>query len=154
MDGYDSTPLPAFLSLARLFTYLEGHFLEVAVPSPDFHVSNEQAVQISNLQNDLCRERVEEDLNESQRVDIFVTRSWIRILLWQYTISHFAVSCRAQDDAFSAFLPASVAYDMLSLFAQVSRCSIEPHGYGMVGHLLNHSLMLCTEPSRSLKYSG
>lgn len=132
MDGYDSTLLPAFLSLTRLFTYLEGHFLEATVTCTDFHVTNEQPDQISTFQNDLSQEHDEEELNESQKVDIFVTRSWIRILLWQYTIMHFAVSCHAQDDAFSAFLPASVAYDMLSFFTKVSKSSIEPHGYGMV----------------------
>ena len=133
VDGDDCSPFPAFLSLTRLFTHLKGHFLEATIPSfTILRGSSEQPEQISKLQRALGEEEISQDLNESQKVDIIVTRSWIRILLWQYTITQFAVSCHAQDDAFSAFLPATVAYDMLSLFAQVSQSSIEPHGYGMV----------------------
>ena len=71
-------------------------------------------------------------LDETQKVDILVTRNWIRTILWQYTITHFAVSCHARDPAFSALFPVSVAHDMLSGFSAVSDGAIRAHGYGMV----------------------
>lgn len=132
LEGCDNAPIPAFLSLTRLFTVLEGGFVEGCIPSSHTKGSDEQHERISVLQQALQQEYDEEDLCETQQVDLSVTRNWIRILLWQYTITHFAVSCYAQDQAFSALLPALIACDMLSLFTKVSPMSIQPHGYGMV----------------------
>ncbi|CAG5137544.1 uncharacterized protein ALTATR162_LOCUS142 [Alternaria atra] len=82
----------------------------------------------SNL--NFCTEA--ESFDEAQRVDLFVTRQWIRILLWEYTIRRFSMSCRLEDQAFSLLLPITIAHEMLSLFHAVSESSIQLHGYGMV----------------------
>lgn len=70
--------------------------------------------------------------HEAQRVDLFVTRQWIRLLLWEYTARHFAMACHPADQAFSLFLPVKLGHELLSLFAVVSDASVKTHGYGVV----------------------
>lgn len=129
---YDSTPLPAFLALTRLFLYLKSCFITHPLSDQSAIVSEDQKREVSTFQHNLRLKTDERSLNETQYVDIFATRNWIRTLLWQYSIVNFPVSCHADDDAFSALLPASIAKEMLSVFATVSNSSIRAHGYGMV----------------------
>ncbi|EXJ65873.1 uncharacterized protein A1O5_11114 [Cladophialophora psammophila CBS 110553] len=131
IEGYDGAPLPAFIALIRLFTFLDGDILEPTPSSATVSIQGAPKNQISALQHDLTHHPLSEELDESQRVDILATRNWIRILLWQYTITHFPVSCHAKDQAFSALLPAAIAHDTLSVLEKVSWKSIQPHGYGM-----------------------
>ncbi|OAL26040.1 hypothetical protein AYO22_04454 [Fonsecaea multimorphosa] len=135
IQGYDGAPLPAFIALIRLFTFLDGEILEPIPSSTPLAIEGSPKGKISTLQNDLSLLLLSEELDESQRVDILATRNWIRILLWQYTIGHFVVSCHAEDQAFSALLPTKIARDMLAVLERVSWKSIQPHGYGMVSGL-------------------
>jgi hypothetical protein len=132
MEGFDGAPMPAFIALTRLFTFLDGDLLDTTAAAGDLAIQTRQMDKVSMLQHNLEHSRIGEELDESQRVDLQATRNWIRTLLWHYTITHFAVSCHAQDRAFSALLPAYIAHDMLSTIKKVSWKSIEPHGYGMV----------------------
>jgi hypothetical protein len=132
MDGYDSAPMPAFVALIRLFTFLDGDILESTASPGDAIMQLRPKDKVSSLQHNLVQQNVGVELDESQKVDLLTTQNWIRILLWQYTIAHFSVSCHAQDQAFSALLPATVAHDMLSVLDKVSWKSVQPHGYGMV----------------------
>ncbi|OBT68394.1 hypothetical protein VE03_02792 [Pseudogymnoascus sp. 23342-1-I1] len=128
---YDSTLLPAFLALTRLFLYLKSRFITHPLSHRSVIVSEDQKKEVSTFQHNLRLKADERSLNEIQYVDIFATRNWIRTLLWQYSIVNFPVSCHADDDAFSALLPASIAKEMLSVFTTVSDSSIRAHGYGM-----------------------
>ncbi|OCT45470.1 aflYd/ sugR/ sugar regulator [Cladophialophora carrionii] len=130
-DGYDSAPMPAFVNLIRLFTFLDGDILSCTASLSDAALQIRAKAKVSHLQHNLVQQDAGENLDESQSVDLLTTRNWIRILLWQYTIAHFSVSCRAQDQAFSALLPATIARDMLLVLDKVSWKSVQPHGYGM-----------------------
>lgn len=129
--NYDSSQLPAFLALTRLFMYLESQFIAPPSSPCSLIVSEDQKSKISTIQHNLQFKADKSNLDETQQVDIIVTRNWIRTLLWQYTIVNFPVSCHANDEAFSALLPALIAQEMLSLFSAVSNSAIRAHGYGM-----------------------
>lgn len=144
LEGYESAPIPAFIALTRLFTFLDSDLLESTASPNDSTLRVRPKDKVSTLQHDLVRHDLDEALDESQRVDILTTRNWVRILLWQYTIAHFSVSCHAQDQAFSALLPASIAHDMLSTLERVSWKSVQPHGYGMVSNCVEHSFRKLT----------
>jgi hypothetical protein len=116
----------------RLFTYLDGEFIGPPATSQDLIIFDEKRDHISTCQRDLSCEAAESDLDETQQVDILVTRNWIRILLWQYTIMHCTVSFHADDQAFSTLLPFHSAREMLALFSTVSINAIRAHGYGLV----------------------
>lgn len=150
-DGSDvvrtssSAPIASFLDLTRLFTFLDGDLIEppsaITLPPPGLAEDDKEDRQtrrrVTLFQSDLDPSAVEQQnsavgLDETQRVDIFVTRNWIRILLWEYSVRHFVMSSSPDDQAFSMVLPALVAHSMLGFFSTISGESIRAHGYGMV----------------------
>ncbi|KAF3935718.1 hypothetical protein ABW19_dt0208545 [Dactylella cylindrospora] len=134
-DSQERKVLSAFVNLTQLFVHLDSGFAKSlqgdtsksCSSCPGYHRE-----EMSAIQQKLCGAEGEgNDLRESQQVDIMVTRQWIRTLLWQYTISHFAVSCNSTDLAFSSLLPAEIAKETLSNFNKFSPSSIKTHGYGI-----------------------
>ncbi|KAF3904068.1 hypothetical protein ABW20_dc0110491 [Dactylellina cionopaga] len=142
----DKNILSAFVSLTQLFFYLDSglaralrsYSSKTCASCPGYHKEG-----ISAIQNRLCDEENDNTLRESQKVDIMVTRQWVRTLVWQYTISRFAVSCNSEDLAFSSLLPITIAKETLSIFSKVSTNSIKTHGYGIEikVHLLADTLL-------------
>ncbi|KAF4980245.1 hypothetical protein FZEAL_3704 [Fusarium zealandicum] len=125
-DSGDKRLMQAFASLTRLFAYLEGNLMATS--------SNQQPLERQKLvsyQTALCMDSHNQADLEAQRVDLFVTRQWIRLLLWEYTARNFAMSCYPEDQAFSLFLPVKIGHEMLSLFSIVTDVAIKSHGYGM-----------------------
>ncbi|KAF4459384.1 sucrose utilization SUC1 [Fusarium albosuccineum] len=125
-DMGDEHLMQAFISLARLFAYLEGNFTTYS--------SSQQPLERQKLvsyQADLCLDSHDHDTLEAQRVDHFVTRQWIRLLLWEYTARHFAMSCYPDYEAFNLFLPVKIGHEMLSLFSMATDAAIKAHGYGI-----------------------
>lgn len=126
----------SFQSLAQLFTFLDSDMIETPPSSTARELKyggSKARNTVSKIHSNLLSaEASAADLDETQRVNIVVTRNWIRILWWEYALRHFAMSCHADDQAFSMMMPASVAHEMLSFFACVSNESICAHGYGMV----------------------
>jgi hypothetical protein len=87
--------------------------------------------------------------HESQRVDLFVTRQWVRLILWEYATRHFPMASHAQDLAFSLYLPVSVSHELLGHLSSVSTDgSIRPHGFSMVCHFPLSLLLLSGPGSR------
>ncbi|RSL97252.1 hypothetical protein CEP52_011024 [Fusarium oligoseptatum] len=125
-DMGDEHLMQSFISLARLFAYLEGN---LAVPSYGQEPLERQ--KLVSYHADLCMDSHDQAAHEAQRVDLFVTRQWIRLLLWEYTAQHFIMSCYPEDQAFSLFLPVKIGHEMLSLFSMVTSAAIKAHGYGM-----------------------
>ncbi|KAK6527372.1 hypothetical protein TWF281_010552 [Arthrobotrys megalospora] len=156
-DTQDKKMLSAFVSLTQLFVHLDSEFAKSLNGNTNkacgsclgYHKD-----EMSTVQRDLGIEKEEGDLRESQQVDITVTRQWIRTLLWQYTVSHFPVSCNSEDPAFSSLLPAQIARETLSTFNKFSPSSIKVHGYGMELKLFRLAdalldVLVCVPPSSS-----
>ncbi|RGP63000.1 hypothetical protein FLONG3_10045 [Fusarium longipes] len=125
-DMADERRMQAFVSLTRLFAYLESNLTTFS--------SNQQPLERQKLvsyQAALCLDSHDHAAREAQRVDLFVTRQWIRLILWEYTARHFAMSCYPDDEAFSLFLPVKIGHKMLSLFSMVTNAAIKTHGYGI-----------------------
>ena len=127
-SGEESHLMHAFMSLTQLFSYLDGSITESS--SSDQQPLERQ--KLVSYQADLCLDSHGAASDEAQRVDLFVTRQWIRLLVWEYTARHFAMSCYPDDPAFSLFLPVKIGHEMLSTFSLVNNEAIKPHGYGMV----------------------
>ncbi|CAG7565027.1 unnamed protein product [Fusarium equiseti] len=126
-DMADERRLQAFVSLTRLFAYLESNLTTIS--------SNQQPLerqQLVSYQAALCLDSHDHAAREAQRVDLFVTRQWIRLILWEYTARHFAMSCYPDDEAFSLFLPVKIGHKMLELLSMVTNAAaIKTHGYGI-----------------------
>ena len=127
-NGDFSSITQAFSSLTRLFSHLQSNIMETSpsrrpVMNPD---------KVANAQTDLCTHTQHSSFTEVQQVDLFVTRQWIRLLIWEYTMRHYKMSRDSSNQAFSLLLPVTIARELLSLFPSVSAESIYAHGYGMV----------------------
>lgn len=118
----------AFSSLTRLFSHLQSNMMDSSMASR----SAMDPTKVAAAQADLCAPPMHPTFTEVQRVDLFVTRQWIRILIWEYTTRHFKMSRDPSNQAFSLLLPITIARELLCLFPSVSAESIYAHGYGMV----------------------
>ncbi|KAM5350551.1 hypothetical protein ACJ41O_007056 [Fusarium nematophilum] len=125
-DMGDGQFMQAFVSLTRLFAYLGGHLTAASRGQQPL-----ERQKVVSYQADLCLDSHDHASHEAQRVDLFVTRQWIRLLLWEYTARHFAMSCYPEDQAFSLFLPVKIGHEMLSLFSMVTNAAVKAHGYGI-----------------------
>ncbi|KAF4452709.1 hypothetical protein F53441_4516 [Fusarium austroafricanum] len=122
----DEQRMHAFISLTKIFAYLESNLTTFS--------SNQQPLERQKLvsyQAALCSDSHDHAAREAQRVDLFVTRQWVRLILWEYTARHFAMSCCPDDEAFSLFLPMKIGHKMLSLLSMVTNAAIKTHGYGI-----------------------
>lgn len=127
-DNIEGVDLIAFTSLTRLFSYLHS-----AITSPGRPASATESplpVAVGRIGN-FC-EADQPAFNETQKVDLCVTRQWIRILEWEYILRHFVVSYDSSDPVFSLFLPVKIGHEILSKFSTMDSASIRAHGYGMV----------------------
>lgn len=122
-----------FADLARLFIYLDSSFFRSEPPSRITSGSQDDKVKILCIQKQLEQATGFPGISETQYVDLNVTRHWIRTIIWQYTITHFAQSAQSKEPAFSATYPAQIAKDTLTLLCNASASAIRAHGYGMVG---------------------
>ncbi|KAF7562847.1 hypothetical protein G7046_g1265 [Stylonectria norvegica] len=124
----------SFHCLTKLFTFLDGDLLALS-PAQVFEFQSDKSSVRDRVSVIHSRLRYSDpkdlDLDETQRVDIFVTRNWIRTIVWEYAIRNFPMSRQPDDHGLSMLLPASIASETLGLFVSVSNSSITAHGYGM-----------------------
>ncbi|KAL4931989.1 uncharacterized protein BDV17DRAFT_301546 [Aspergillus undulatus] len=160
VDDGDSDPalLTGFCSLVRLFTRIDGPLLQTAYLSP--HPAYSRA-KIADIQEALLTGATKDpNIDEVQRVDIWITLAWLSSLLWQYSASQFMLTseCTSSDVFFAPSYPFIIARNFLSLVCDASLDSVRPHGYGMEIKLfqLANSLIdvIVYVPSLSRAYDG
>lgn len=128
--------LRAFMSLTRLFSFLSTPARAIAGCGGGQGDMATAGTELAAVQAKLASDGDDAALNETQRVDLCVTRQWIRILTWEYMTRRFPMSCHADDPAFSLLLPVQIGREVLSFMATVDSSFIVSHGYGMVSHNL------------------
>lgn len=139
MPAYEDDPrgadLHAFVSLTQLFSFLRNPTRTIAGGQIEV-----EGTELSAAQAKLASDGDDAALNETQRVDLCVTRQWIRILTWEYMTRHFPMSSHPTNPAFSLLLPVQIGREMLSFFTTVDPSYICAHGYGMVSPAWPRSL--------------
>ncbi|KAL2840058.1 hypothetical protein BJY01DRAFT_218781 [Aspergillus pseudoustus] len=122
--------LEAFHSLAELFAAVDG----VLVGSEASNAySREMLVRI---QRELRRyEQWPMEWNEVQRSDVSITQHWLRMLVWQLSLSNVSLSSEPGDDSMSFTYPAHVSRDALRSITAVSFDALVAHGPGMQAKL-------------------
>lgn len=121
--------LEAFASLVGLFACLRANITEVAtVPSDEVF----DAKRLLRYQMDLSVDPRSPNFDETQCVDIFVTRQWIRLLIWEYTLRHFPMPYQSEVPGFSLSFPVPVARELLSILSSAQSDSIVCHGWALV----------------------
>lgn len=128
-DDQQGADLHAFTSLTHLFSFLRTPARTMIA---DGTAKEAEGTELAAVQAKLASDGDDAALNETQRVDLCVTRQWIRVLTWEYMTRHFPMSRRPDDPAFSLLLPVQIGREVLSFFATVDPSFILAHGYGMV----------------------
>ena len=131
MPPYEDDPsgadLHAFASLTQLFSFVRSP-MQVA-PG---HQLEPEGTELAAVQDGLASDENDAALNDTQRVDLCVTRQWIRTLTWEHMTRHFRMSSHPRNPAFSLVLPVQIGRELLSFFTTVDPSHIRSHGYGMV----------------------
>lgn len=112
-----------------LFACLRANITEVAtVPSNEVFDAN----RLMRYQMDLSVDPRSPKFDEAQCVDLFVTRQWIRLLIWEYTVRHFPLPFQSEVPGFSLSFPVPVARELLSTLSSAKNDSILCHGWALV----------------------
>ncbi|RYP60135.1 hypothetical protein DL769_008264 [Monosporascus sp. CRB-8-3] len=85
-------PSSGFLRLIQLFIRLERNFIEASAHTVPTQLHTVEREKMSHYQSFLNLDVDNGPFDEAQWVDLFVTRQWIRTLLWEYTVRHFSMS--------------------------------------------------------------
>lgn len=130
-DDQQGADLHAFTGLTHLFSFLQTPARAMIAGG----TKETESTELAAVQAKLASDGDDAAFNETQRVDLCVTRQWIRVLTWEYMTRHFPMSRRPDDPAFSLLLPVQIGREVLSFLATVDSSFILAHGYGMVGAL-------------------
>ncbi|KAK8110846.1 NADP-dependent oxidoreductase domain-containing protein [Apiospora kogelbergensis] len=122
--GHDRTDvLPAFLKLVNLFWVFDQSGVFEILQNSDSDLSNMTATARDCL--DLLQTRLQdsaadyEPSNDIQRADIFVTRQWMRAVLWR---------AAAKLGATLTINPVLVGREFLDFVSQLPQAALEAHG--------------------------
>jgi hypothetical protein len=124
--------LPAFLKLVHLFWVFDqsGIFELLHNFDSDSDLPNMASVAqncLELLQQKLLDSADNDDwgpINEVQRADMFVTRQWMRAVLWRAAL-RFGIVTPSMN-------PVDIAKDFLSLVSELPKTALESHGPTLV----------------------
>lgn len=116
--------LPAFLKLVNLFWVFDQSGIFEILQNSDSDLSSMTSTargRLGLLQNHL-QENVDdcESSNDVQKADIFVTRQWMRAVLWRATV-RFGMAAMTSS-------PIRIAKEFLQFMSELPRTAIEAHG--------------------------
>jgi hypothetical protein len=136
-----------FVTLVKVFRAVDEAFLSAwGADQPDARdYSDESApasmtTQLLNYSEDGPGALSMAEVDETQRLDILVTREWLRTLVWRLRLQHGArLRSRSgsenqplfQQDA-DAHHPFQISRHVLEIISTSQRLSLEAHGIGMV----------------------
>jgi hypothetical protein len=152
-DTQSSQVLEAFHSLVQLFASVDGVLVDsdAASQKHDNRCSRERLVRI---QHELRRnDQWPMEWNETQRSDVSITQQWLRMLVWQLSLSNVTMSSEPGDDSMSFAYPAHVSRDALRSISTVSFDALIAHGPGMVSTRNRHKTRVLSLDADQLHYS-
>lgn len=74
---------------------------------------------------------------ESQFADVKITQHWLRIMVWQLSITNGYLSSSSRDTSMTFKFPIEVARDLLKDISNISLLSMEVHGVGLIEKLFD-----------------
>lgn len=116
--------LPAFLKLINLFWVFDQSGIFEILQNSDSDLSNMTSTArgcLGLLQNHLQDNVIDYELsNDVQKADIFVTRQWMRAVLWRAAV-RFGMTTMAHS-------PIRIAKEFLHFMSELPKTAIEAHG--------------------------
>ena len=116
---------------AGVFELLDGQDFDLSrLTSPDMA----QTEALTAFRSQLDEQAVEfHKMNDIQAVDIFVTRQWMRTIIWRLAESHGFFSHGFENTSRFMSDPILIAKELLTTLSQFRTTAIEAHGPGLVG---------------------
>lgn len=134
-DPAETVEIGGFLHLVNLFRPFDDTFVglwnkaNAACPPGDW---------LRRLQRELSEALPTYlDCTEPQAVDLRLSQSWLKTMVWQLSICHGALSSLATDNAMSLSFPIEVSRDLVAAASQFSQSAMEVHGIGLVEKLFD-----------------
>ena len=153
--------LPGFLDLVNLFWSLNRSGMFEKLDRQDGNGSSSQPHPVINkeIYQSLQKQLADDPLatnpkNDVQKADVWVTRQWMRTILWRVATRDGLLAVTGSDRAMSPSFPITVAREFLSITSLLPSWAMEAHGLGMVrfDSSLTRSLLILPSGNENLRY--
>lgn len=126
-----------FVSLVNLFRAVDVAFVSTWIGQRGKELCSK--AWISSLQSkfDVAAPMIAESI-ETQKLDISVSRLWLRVLVWQLGVRYGLLSFQSYDPVMNLDYPVQLAGELVRLISTTSQQSLDSHGIGMVSFLATH----------------
>ncbi|KAF2716047.1 hypothetical protein K431DRAFT_279737 [Polychaeton citri CBS 116435] len=114
--------LSAFTSLCNMFAYFDNAYSGHEHTATSLVLVENQLLMVPTLS---------QQHNGIQRADLFVTRQWMRLLLWRMAVSNISMNTAPSGSLDSMLFPIRIARDLISTMSQIPTDAFEAHGPGM-----------------------
>jgi hypothetical protein len=133
-DPHEEDTIGGFISLIKLFCCIDDEFMGLWNKSK----TECSTAWLAQLQQQL-RNVLPADLKttESQAADIRITLHWLRIMVWQLSITNGYLSSTSPDTSMTFKYPIEVARDLIQDIKKLSQGSMEVHGIGLIEKLFD-----------------
>ncbi|KAI9724832.1 MAG: hypothetical protein M1812_000108 [Candelaria pacifica] len=133
-DPDETTAIAGFIHLVNLFRPFDDTFIGLWNKSRD-DCSTEW---LSRLQQQLSKALpARHDGTENQVADLRTSQQWLRMIVWQLSISNGYLSSSSAQPAMTFQYPIEIARDLATVTGQISHRSMEVHGIGLVEKLFD-----------------
>jgi hypothetical protein len=124
--------LNGFNNLGKLFSAIDDNFVRAWRGSRKASLCNE--AWLAHTQDRI--DKVAFDLwgsgNETQQMDINVTREWLHVLAWQMGVTHGVVLWGNKDNPMGLSYPIELAKKVVDYTSTANALALDSHGIGMV----------------------
>ncbi|KAG8624199.1 hypothetical protein KVT40_009175 [Elsinoe batatas] len=133
-DPSETVELSGFLNLVHLFRPFDDTFV-------GFWNKTRVGCKtdwLTQLQNQLSSALpVYIQSTETQAVDLKVSQTWLRTMIWQLSISQGYLSSQADDKSMTFNFPIELSRDLVTAASGFSQMSMEVHGIGLIEKLFD-----------------
>ena len=140
-----------FVHLVNIYKKIDETFITAwktqimpaSIPTGSSHASQTLKTWLTEFQRDFDHPRALAmlEMDETQRLDILVTQSWVRMLVWQLGLRRGLLRNEsptnpsvdlADIDIISSRYPLRISQELLGVVSNAERGPLEAHGIGMV----------------------
>ena len=147
-ESSDPRLIYGFVTLVKVFAAVDNKFLSVwreDQPGGRHHardVTTPSLTQLLSYNDDVPGALSMSEMDETQRLDILVTRQWLRALVWRLQLRHGVRSLSSSSSNENqplllqhkedAHHPFQTSRSVLGIISAANRIALEAHGIGMV----------------------
>ena len=135
-----------FCQIIHLFRSIDAEFVRIWLDKQKKTITvdwvkNKHAELVDTL---AVVEKLSNELTDTQKVDLIVTRYWLCVLLWEKALSRFLLTADVGVDqsVLSIVFPTSLSRSLRQSLASVSRQAVDVHGAAIMQKIFEISVAL------------